>query len=271
MKRIDVLQRLLMVLVAVIFLFRVTAVNADCDSSDFENFWTSVQKMKLSQLLAEHMALDDQLASSLLVNDLKAETREAREWFDEFVLEFPTFCKLKSLDNNSLNHALFLVLVQKREELENALDSKKLSPEYLVRMSFKAPHFITNLIAHTGEVADHVSTMEIEDRYLPYFDRVAKVLVADFKSEPEMQIRYFRLFSELLLIIDRGMDETLELFVRNIELREVARQNITAYGHSHVGGNPPRKVDPRLRGDDIGMNLSATSLTQAVYNNTQQE
>ncbi|AMO57690.1 hypothetical protein EZMO1_3731 [Endozoicomonas montiporae CL-33] len=51
------------------------------------------------------------------------------------------------------------------------------------------------------------------------------------------------------------------------ESREVARQNIPDYRHSHESGNPTRTVDPRLRGDDEGMNLSAASLTPVgAYN-----
>ena len=47
---------------------------------------------------------------------------------------------------------------------------------------------------------------------------------------------------------------------QNSDLRELAIKNIPAYRHSHAGGNPPRIVDPLLRGDDDGINLPATSI-----------
>ncbi len=53
---------------------------------------------------------------------------------------------------------------------------------------------------------------------------------------------------------------------RRHQLRGEAKQNLPATRHSHAGGNPPRTMDPRLRGDDDGKKPNASPLrTPMLY------
>ncbi|WP_145912479.1 hypothetical protein [Endozoicomonas montiporae] len=93
-------------------------------------------------------------------------------------------------------------------------------------------------------------------------DRQLKLELFKTSNSPSNQINRAKKTMAMAVfkwLKNRNKDEARKEFMQAYELSEVARQNIPAYRHSHVVGNPSPTVYPLSLGDGTGMSLFATS------------
>ena len=189
------------------------AAGSECSSSSFDQFWPSVIKMYEAEIYVVHEIDSNNFVFIPSSASAKQRKEQSFNHFENFLVEFPVFCKLKAMKDTSLNRQLFAMLIHELGSLEYALRTNKISAEYLVKMAFLSPHFTTNLIGHIRQKSDILSTMEVMDEHLPYFYRIKLALA----YKPQSELRYYKAFGNLLELINDGTDKKeLETFINSI-------------------------------------------------------
>ncbi|UYM15735.1 hypothetical protein [Endozoicomonas euniceicola] len=189
------------------------AAGSECSSSSFDQFWPSVTEVYEAEIHVGHK-IDSNNFVFIPSNALAKQRKEqSLNHFENFLVEFPVFCKLKAMKDTSLNRQLFAMLIHELGSLEYALRTNKISDEYLVKMAFLNPHFTAHLIGHMRQQSDSLLTMEVTDEYLPYFHWIEIALA----YKPQSESRYYKAFGDLLKLINGGTDKKeLETFINSI-------------------------------------------------------